>query len=88
MTDQEKTQKEFDTANFRIEKLAGQRNAALDQVILLQEQLEQSRLELRKAYARIAELLPDINCGDDVCSDTHTEKEVKKSDHAEEETRV
>lgn len=49
---------EFDKVNFRIEFLAKQRNAALDQVLLVQERLEVSQLELKKAYARINELLP------------------------------
>ena len=51
----------FDVANFRIMKLAAQRNEALDQVILLQEQLEQSRLENRRLHVRVAELVNKVN---------------------------
>lgn len=43
-----------------VNEVAQQRNDALNQVVLLKEELVRTHYELRKAYARIAELLPPL----------------------------
>lgn len=44
---------EFNSANFRINKVVEQRNKAMDDNVLLQEQLALKELELRRAYGNV-----------------------------------
>lgn len=66
---------EFDKAQFRIDFLTKQRNEALNVVVITQEKLEIAQLELRKAYARISELLPIIAPPSSVVKDNATHEE-------------